>query len=76
MMQSLGGVMTGGMPGAGGKRPAARPSAKKRKGGGKGVSGNPAKRNQPAVTAEPATPAACPRPTHPAQRGRVGQGDE
>lgn len=59
MMQSLGGAMTGGgMPGmGGGKRPAARPSAKKRK-GGKGVSGNPAKRNQPAVTAAPSEPAA------------------
>ena len=45
MMQSLGGAMAGGMPGMGGRRPAARQQAKKRK-SGKGVSGNPAKRNQ------------------------------
>ncbi|MCW5952900.1 MAG: signal recognition particle protein, partial [Propionibacteriaceae bacterium] len=39
------------------RRPAARQQAKKRK-AGKGVSGNPAKRNQPAVTAAPAEPVA------------------
>ena len=59
MMQSLGGAMAG-MPGGAGKRPAARQPAKKRK-AGKGVSGNPAKRNQTALpAATPAAPAGSP----------------
>ncbi len=72
MMQSLGGAMAGGMPGMGGaRRPAARQQAKKRK-GGKGVSGNPAKRSQsttPAaeLPAAPATGAAFGLPSLPAQ---------
>jgi len=58
MMQSLGGAMAGGMPGAGARRPAPKQQARKRKGGGKGVSGNPAKRNQPGLPAGPTAPAA------------------
>ena len=49
MMQSMGGMMAGGGPGARKGRQA--PAAKKK---GRGVSGNPAKRNQAAVEAAPA----------------------
>ena len=71
MMQSLGGAMAGGMPGmGGGARKPARQQAKKRK-GGKGVSGNPAKRNQTgkpaALPAAPPTGSAFGLPAQPSE---------
>ena len=69
MMQSMarGGGMPGmpgmggmpGMPGAGGRRPKGKQQAKKGKGKGKRVSGNPAKRAEQAKATPPSTAASA-----------------